>query len=175
MPRPVFKIASRPLDTSLRLKRHYLPPLEIKLSCLEGAGLGLFSTELIEKGSLITEYGGRIVYRTEAEQMRLRGEDTHLRAVVLGSEALDGRVQEPLFSQDYYIKNHLAGGFANGAPKSSDRNTVYINERGIGRIHPSGEVASDRVFLKAQRDIQPGEEILVDYGPTFRRLHIKKS
>lgn len=172
MPCSVFRVDSRPLDTCLRLKKRFLPSLEIKHSRIEGAGLGLFATELIEKGDLITEYGGRVVYRKEAEQLRHRGEDTHLRAVVLGSQALDGRVQQPLFSCDYYTRNHLVGSFANGAPKPSDKNTVYINERGIGKIHPSGETASDRVFLKAQRDLQPGEEILVDYGPTFRKLHL---
>lgn len=175
MPSSVFTVESRTLNVGMRLKNRRLPLLEIRRSLIENAGLGLFAAELIRKGELITEYGGRVVHRADAEKLRLEGADTHLRAVVLGREALDGRIQEPIYTHEYYAENHLAGSFANESSESVGRNAIYFNTLGFGRIHPSGEVATGRVFLKATDNIQPGEEILVNYGTTYRRLHLQKS
>jgi hypothetical protein len=170
MPKPVFPVPSRPISTHLRIRVKRFPRLEVRESSI--AGLGLFADQPIRKGALITEYGGRLVGRAEAEQLRLRGEDTHLRAVILGFQALDSRVQGPIFTPQYYTENHLAAGFANEQPAA--KNAEYVNENGVGRLHPYSDyaVAGDRVYLKALRNIEPGEEILTDYGRTYRRLHI---
>lgn len=164
-----FVVSSRVIAVPIRLRKRSLPALEVKDSKIPLAGRGLFARQRIAKGDLVTEYGGRLVYRAEAEQLRVCGQDTHLRAVTLGVQALDGRVQEPVFTDEYYAQNHMVGSYAN---QGTTNNTVYVPEGGSGLIHPYGGVALDRVFLKATRDIEEGEEILVNYGSTYSQLHL---
>jgi hypothetical protein len=170
-----FVVSSRAIAVPIRLRKRSLPTLEVKDSKIPLAGRGLFARQRIAKGDLVAEYGGRLVYRAEAEQLRASGQDTHLRAVTLGVQALDGRVQEPVFTDEYYAQNHLVGSYANQGPHSSANNTVYVPEGGSGRIHPYGGVALDRVFLKATRDIEEGSEILVNYGSTYSQLHLERA
>lgn len=168
----LFRVESRPVSTRLRLKKKELPALEIRKSRIPRAGLGLFAAEAIKKGELITEYGGEVVDRQHALCLRELGTDSHLRSVTRGGEqALDGRVRSQ-FSDKYYIWNHQTGSYANGVRKPSNRNAEFINELGSGTVHPSGQAAMDRVFLKACRDIQPGDEILVNYGRVYNKLHL---
>ncbi len=171
MPSTVYKVKSCSVATKLRLKKKEFPSLEIRDSLIPSAGLGLFAAEPIKKNELITEYGGRVMTSATSNWLRLIRQDTHLRSVLLGYQALDSRVDGGIFTHEYYSSNHLAGGFANESAISAERNAVYLNERGEGHLHPSGEVAADRVFLKATRNIAAGEEILVTYGSTYRRVH----
>jgi hypothetical protein len=169
-PGRIDRIPGRPLETRLRSKR--LPAVELRNSYIPGAGLGLFASEDLPKGALITEYGGRVVDREESRALAREGKDTHLRSIAKGHEALDGRVVPPTFTRDYYVKNHLLGSFANQAPTKATQNTIYVNELGPGYVHPYGGIASDRVFLKAIRPIGKGEEVYVNYGRRYAERHL---
>lgn len=140
----------------------------VKRSSIPGAGKGLFVAEPCKRGDFITEYGGRVLNRSQCEQLMLNKSDTHLRATVLGREALDGRQNGYLTLDEYYLPHHLLGSFAND-PYGSDmhKNAEYWTYDHEGMIHPCGDIASARVFLRALTDIPAGAEVFVSYGSDY--------
>jgi uncharacterized protein len=119
--------------------------LVIKKSTLPGAGQGLFTRKFIPKGSLISEYKGRISKWKEANNKS--GNNNYI----------------------YYItRNHVID--ASPYKKSMAR---YANDaRGLQRIkglsNNSAYVENGlRVYIEAKKDIPPGSEILVDYGKEY--------
>ena len=118
--------------------------LWVKRSRLPGAGKGLFTKTFIPKGTLITEYRGRI---DTWKAFKQRPDNAYLFYV----------------NRNYVIdaapyKKALAR-YANDArgmvrQKGIRNNSEYIT-RGL------------KVYIKATRDIEPGEEILVGYGKEY--------
>jgi uncharacterized protein len=118
--------------------------LEIKESTIEGAGKGLFTKVLIPKGSRIVEYKGTVT-------------------------TWDVVKDDPTNAYIYYVKpNHVID--ARNHPKVLAR---YVNDaKGLVRTKGRNNNArfyNDglRVFIIAEKDIQPGEEILVEYGKKY--------
>ena len=118
--------------------------LEIKESTIEGAGKGLFTKVLIPKGSRIVEYKGTVT-------------------------TWDVVKDDPTNAYIYYVKpNHVID--ARNHPKVLAR---YVNDaKGLVRTkgrHNNARFYNDglRVFIIAEKDIQPGEEILVEYGKKY--------
>jgi SET domain-containing protein len=120
--------------------------LYIKRSSIPGAGKGLFTKRLIQKGMRITEYKGKMVTLKEVEQM---------------TDDRDGYVFH--FNNKYCIdawktKNSVAH-FANDANgivrvEGVKNNSEYVTE-------------NRRCYIEAKRDIQPGSEVLVGYGGDY--------
>lgn len=119
--------------------------LVIKPSTIPGAGLGLFTTVFIPKGTRIIQYKGRI---------------TTWKDVLNGPE---------FNAYVYYIsRNHVIdamkfkkslGRYANDAlglskTKGVTNNTIYVVDR-------------KKVFMEAEKDIPAGSEILVSYGKEY--------
>ncbi|MEO9020503.1 MAG: SET domain-containing protein-lysine N-methyltransferase [Ginsengibacter sp.] len=117
----------------------------IKRSKIPRAGEGLFTKQFIPKGTLIVEYKGR------AKKWK---------------EVLEGKVFNGYV---YYInRNHVIDAmtfkkalarFANDAKgltkvKGLSNNSIYV-------------VQKYKVFIRAAKNIYPGEEILVPYGKEY--------
>lgn len=113
------------------------PHFEVRPSPI--AGLGLFATRLIPKGTLITYYDGERVDWAEAK----RRSWSHMRGVAFGHEAIDG-LRTP-------VPGRGAGSFCNHADARPQQNATFW-------------ARDDQVFVKALVDIEPGAEVLVSYG-----------
>lgn len=118
--------------------------LEIKVSAIAGAGKGLFTTAFIPKGTRIVEYKGTV---TTWDKVRHDAANAYI----------------------YFVKPaHVID--AKDHPKSLAR---YANDaKGLTRAKGSRnntkfEADGLRVFLVAIKDIQAGEELLVDYGKKY--------
>jgi hypothetical protein len=121
--------------------------LVIKKSRIPGAGKGLFTTKFIPKGKKIIEYRGEIIKWKE-----------YLKRV---KEEKDGYL--------FFVRRDKCIDAYN-TPQYKAR---YANDaRGLIRIpglknNAQYEIHDDRCFIVATRDIQPGEEILVDYTKEY--------
>jgi hypothetical protein len=161
-----------------------LKPLFLGPSQIPEAGNGLFCSENIKKGELITEYGGEVL---SADFVRNRIPEhcrTHLKATGLsGSPVLDGSIHyswmhegKVFFDLDYYLSHNMVASFANDPRGSPFKVNVAYYFLSGGFFHPysfdSNEdgfavenLAYSRVFLKAKTDIPAGTELFVNYGP----------
>jgi len=118
--------------------------LEVKESTIPGSGLGLFTKVFIEKGTRIIEYKGRI---TTWKEVKDDWENVYL-YTINPKHVIDAR----------YQKKSLAR-YTNDAKgitrvKGINNNAEFFNE-GL------------RAFIIATKNIQPGEEILVNYGKPY--------
>jgi len=182
----IKQVPESPINPTLkRYENAILPALEIRPSEIKNAGLGLFATTKILKNSIVTEYGGRIVNWDWTRKLQNQGLDTHLITLDHGLNALDAAPRLPLpFHVDfntalelYMIDSHMVASFANDPCGTGQKaNTVYhrVSEgRKYMKENPSysSHFSGSRIFLKAKRDIEPGEEILVSYGRSYQRRH----
>jgi uncharacterized protein len=119
--------------------------LVVKKSRLPGAGKGLFTRDLISKGSFIIEYKGSITTWKK----------------VLESTEFNGYV--------YYVnRNHVIDAVLDDAGVAR-----YANDaKGVvtipGIVNNAEYVTRNKqVFIKATTEINAGEEILVAYGKEY--------
>jgi SET domain-containing protein len=108
-------------------------------------GFGLFATKPIKKKSRIAEYRGPILDQKEADRAERRG-NRYLYEIST-HRTIDGTARKNIAR--YF--NH-----------SCNPNAESIIWRG-------------RVFIKALRDIKPGEEITYDYGTDYLKNVIGRS
>jgi uncharacterized protein len=119
--------------------------LIVKRSTLPGAGKGLFTKSFIAKGTKIAEYKGTITTWKEVDH----------------KEGGNGYI--------YYVKRN----YVIDARPHSDAIARYANDaKGLYRlkgITNNSEYFEEglKVFIVAKKDIQPGSEILVDYGKEY--------
>jgi hypothetical protein len=129
--------------------------VEVKQSTISGGGMGLFATRHFEKGDAVTEYDGHIIDRKTAEHLASIHRDTHIRS--LSRHSLIDGLKHP-------IEGRGGGSFANDL--KGHYNVVFCKtEDVIPNFNDPRTGPSDltRIFLRASRDIQLGEEIFVDY------------
>jgi SET domain-containing protein len=131
--------------------------LEIKTSTIPGAGKGLFTNVFIAKGTRIVEYKGTVTTWNAVKD-------------------------DPTNAYIYYLKpNHVID--ARDHPKCMAR---YVNDaKGLTRTKGRNNNAQFsnvglHVYIVATKDIQPGEEILVEYGKKYwdtvkRNMEIDKA
>lgn len=108
-------------------------------------GLGLFATRPIKKRTRIVEYKGPILVAEEAEKAERRG--------------------------NRYLYEVSKNRTIDGTPR---RNVArYANHS----CNPNAEsvIWRGRVFIKALRNIKPGEEIVYDYGTDYLKNVIGRS
>jgi SET domain-containing protein len=108
-------------------------------------GFGLFATRPIKKKTRIAEYRGPILDQKQAERAERRG-NRYLYEV----------------SKNRTIDGTPRANVARYANHSCNPNAESVIWRG-------------RVFLKALRDIRPGEEIVYDYGTDYLKNVIGRS
>ena len=129
--------------------------VEVRPSSIFGAGMGLFATKFFAKGDAITEYDGEIIDRRQAEHLASLRRDTHIRS--LSRHSLVDGLKVP-------ISGRGGGSFANDVKGMYNANFCKVEEVIPGYPDPrSGLRDMTRIFLRALRDIHPGEEIFIDY------------
>jgi hypothetical protein len=87
----------------IRERGFRLPNLFLFLSLI--AGFGVYPLEELAVGCLLTEYGGVLVSKKEADELERLGESTHIRKIDRGHLALDGRPKAPC-PMSYFASNH---------------------------------------------------------------------
>jgi len=108
-------------------------------------GLGLFATRLIKRRTRIAEYKGPLLNAKEAERAENRG--------------------------NRYLFTINSRWTINGTPR---RNLArYANHSCNPNADPI--IKQRRIFINALRDIQPGEEIVYDYGNDYLNNVIGRS
>jgi SET domain-containing protein len=108
-------------------------------------GLGLFATRPIKKRSRISEYTGRMLNRKEAEKAENRG-NRYLYEISKN------------FTVDGAARHNIARYFNHSCNPNADTYSV-----------------KHRVFIRALRNIKPGEEIVYDYGIDYLKYVIGRS
>jgi SET domain-containing protein len=121
--------------------------LFIKKSTLPGAGMGLFAKTFIPRGTRIVEYKGRIMNWKDLEE----------------KEWSNGY----LF---YVTRNHVinARPYKKSLARYANDAKGLVKKKGI-RNNAVYSTTGRRVFIETTTDIQPGTEILVDYGTDYWR------
>jgi uncharacterized protein len=119
--------------------------LVIKKSNLPEAGMGLFTTQKIPKGTRIVEYKGRIrTWKEVQDDPRFNGYVFYIRPKTV----IDAMRRKKAFAR--YAND--AKGLRRGA--GIKNNAAYIRE-------------GDRVYIDATHDIPAGGEIYVSYGKDY--------
>jgi hypothetical protein len=121
--------------------------LKVKKSQLPNAGKGLFTTAPIEKGTKIVEYLGEIIDWKEYERRVERDEDGYL-FFVNKKHCIDA------FNTPEHIARYANDAAGLSRVKGLKNNSVYDTE-------------GNRCFIVATRDIEPGEEIFVNYTKDY--------
>ena len=119
--------------------------LVIKKSTLPEADKGLFTKSLIPAGTHIIEYKGRVTTWNEVKE----------------TEADNAYIM-------YVNRDHVI----NALPYKKALARYANDAKGVGKIRGLRNNAvyatvKKRVYIKATREIKPGEEILVDYGKSY--------
>ncbi len=136
------KVAKKVVKISPNTKN--LPDHQFKLVKVKRGleGMGLFAGEKIKKGEMIIEYIGNILTTAEAAHLT----DNQYLFEVNSKKTIDG---SPKWNIARYC-NHACEEDANA----------------------ESDIKKGRVFVKAVKNIEEGEEITYDYGEEFVKEHI---
>jgi uncharacterized protein len=125
--------------------------LTLKKSLIPGAGKGLFVKSKFTRGDIVCEYAGEIVTWAECERRADQGHEGYV---------------------FFITKNHCIDAYF--TPEAIGR---YANDaKGIGRVEGLKNNAQYEIkvrsgkkkgFIVATRTINPGDEVLVDYGKDY--------
>jgi hypothetical protein len=118
--------------------------VEIRPSTIPGAGQGLFALERIEAGVTVGEYTGDIV-NSVFKALRLRNRD-YL-----------ANTSNPAISIDALRRPEAMMRYVNHHPREEKRNVRFRDE-------------GCRKFYETTRSVDPGEELLTNYGDLYWRL-----
>ena len=129
----------------MKAKKSLEKNLVIKRSSLPSAGKGLFSKQLIKRGTPIVEYKGKVSSWKDADHDDGRNAYIYY---VTKDHVIDARENKNLLAR--YAND--AKGFKR--KKGIKNNSTYTIDR-------------NKVFIKAMKDIMPGDEILVGYGKEY--------
>lgn len=121
--------------------------LIIKRSRIPGAGKGLFTTRKIKKDSKVIEYRGEIIGWKEYEKRVAEDKDGYL-FYVRRDYCIDA------FSTPQYKARYANDAMGLSRVKGLRNNCTY-------------QIFGNKCFIVAERDIEAGEEILVDYTKEY--------
>lgn len=165
------------LGSEHRVFRHSLATLgdglEVRVSSIPGAGQGVFATRYFAAGSPVTEYQGDLVTFAAAKAMT-REERSHVRALQLNRTAIDGKRVAALAldgSGAGALTNHACAATANVefAHVDSVRYQAEFDQWRRVMSAPFPDPTGRLLFMRATRDIAPGDELLADYGEDYWR------
>jgi SET domain-containing protein len=123
---------------------NHLPAHHFKLVKVKRglSGLGLFAAEPIKKGELIIEYIGNILTKAEADKI----------------------------TTNQYLFDVSRNKTIDGSPRWNTAR--YCNHACEDAANAESEIKKGRVFMRAIKPIQEGEEIVYDYGEEFVQEYI---
>ncbi len=152
--------------------------VSVSESGIEGAGLGLYASREFSKNEPITLYEGKLLTYREATEIK-NGDPCsalHIRSLFPLHSSIDGRrdergnqITDPMRQRD----GRGGAAWANDAKGSIfEVNSVYdFWDFEENASDPFNRDPSLRlVFIRAIKEILPGEEIFVDYGVDFWKL-----
>lgn len=137
--------------------------VEIKKSQIENAGNGLFATRYFKKGEVVTKYSGEIISRKDADELRGKEKDTHFFAIAMGREVISG-LTDP---KEAFGKG--GGSFANDS-----RGNKSLPYNGKLQVIHDEKKGQDSGYITAISDINPGDEIFVNYGKDYWKKYEKR-
>lgn len=117
-------------------------------SLIDSGGLGLFVTDMFQNGMAITGYSGDIVTQNEAVKLTRCGLGSHLCTALSMCLIINGD-RVPIFGRH-------GGSFVNHSDKHANAD--------LCKTH-------NTIYIRALRDIYPGEEVLVSYGRYNKKIH----
>lgn len=164
-PEPMEKRINRSSCGNTNAAKRIGYALRVAKSTIPGAGRGLFAVEGFRKGDTITEYDGEVIDIREAERRRKLNLDSHIRTLASGRVAIDGRKVPNSIG-------HGGGSFANDA-RGPQTNAEFCNSTKVtAGLKRSGTLkAIERTWLRATKDILPGQEIFASYGRGYWKHH----
>ena len=119
-------------------------------------GIGVFATAPIRKGEIVAQYRGRLVRREVADPR-------YANSMKTGHTFLFG------LNDEWDLDANVGGNIARWVNHGCAGNCVAFV---VG--DPSRDPKKDRIFIEARRRIEPGEEILYDYGITLEVPHTRR-
>ena len=136
------------------------------------------------EGCFVTEYAGGYITSEDALRMIEEGTDSHLLSIARAQfMSIDGRLRGQ-FTLDWYCSHHKVGAMTNVSTDARSRNTKYVclelpDSKAYAQPYDwessskSWDCTSfmSRAFIVTTRDVKLGEEILVDYGPSYYKRH----
>jgi hypothetical protein len=125
-------------------------------------GLGLFSTRFVRPEHVFTEYGGETVDEKTAKE---RGPSHHC-SLCDGTGRVIIGIRDPARVPFYPLST--LGSFVNSCNKLDDGDRDRVN---CYLQTCTSESTPPRVFVVSRRDIQPGEELVIDYGTLALDAH----
>ena len=103
----------------------------------------------------------------DAQLLRDTGQATHLLSLQKGCH-LDSRVRQGFFNLQFYIDNHLVGGFANSRPRRADCNAEFkLYDHPGYQMTKHGDYLTRICYLQTTRAARRGEELFVWYCRHF--------
>lgn len=158
--------------------------LDVRQSAIAGAGLGVFTNRAFVAGEPITEYVGKII--TDREAKALPGpQRTHLRTLIPLVSVIDGnylpdgtRLSNTVDEKILQLSGNAVGAIINDSVTPNAEYVFYDSPERHAAIEQSltdpgvriPESRKDRiVYIRAIRNIAPGEELLVYYGDKYDR------
>lgn len=132
----------------------------VEPSEIPGGGNGLFATRFYKKGQLITGVDGTLISHKEADDLKAKGQHTHIRTLIRQHLCVDGLKKWPA------PEGRGGGTYANDGRDEYDNNAEF-------KIVTILDGTLPLCFLKATQDIEDGEEIMVSYGRQYWQIHDK--
>jgi hypothetical protein len=129
----------------------------VRRSRLRNAGMGLFAQRRFSRGELITGYEGNLVSHIQARTLQRNGKHSHVRTLRWKDLAVDGLKLRPA------PRGSGGASYANDGRQTHANNASYVIRYVVDGVLPV-------CFLRAKRQIESGEEILVSYGRTYCRV-----
>lgn len=122
--------------------------IDVRDSTLPGAGLGAFATRHYDRNELVTEYVGNLLMdKRDAAALETQTHVIHAEGVTI-----DGL--------KVYEEGKGAGSFANDPVNPARHNVIPVTLDGDAHLN--------KIYLKATRDIDVGDELFYSYGATRR-------
>jgi SET domain-containing protein len=134
--------------------KYQIYSLQIKKSTIPNAGLGVFANEFIPKGSAC-QYKG--------ERKSLEKGNPYYSWSIFEYNTIKGN---PISGKELYLLD------ATNISKSNW--TRYVNcglKKNKNNLDSKQEF--DQIYYYAIRDINPGEELFIDYGPGYRKVNLR--
>jgi SET domain-containing protein len=127
----------------------------VKKSSLPDSGNGAFTLKKIQEGSIISEYTGARKWipkdlETPAEYLMMIRKSKKKKKVIDGDPSL-------------YPEKVSIASFINHSTKNSNTYYAKQNQLNFSRKKTGSEI----IYVVAERDIEPGEELFANYGDDY--------
>jgi hypothetical protein len=156
--------ALEPINLAFIDRTQFIPDfLEIRYSSIDGAGLGIFAKQPIAKGTFLGNYVGKPIPLNKSVDHEL-STNVYLFHTVVNQEhvILDARRLED--SNWTRFMNCSCGAHTDNVLAIRCENTGIYQKSNNTYICLHG-----KIMLYTSRDIQIGEELFFDYGPSYKK------